>query len=265
MRLAAKLSLGAYLSRNARHFTGKGVELIDHRIDSIFQLEDFALHVDSDFSVQVATRYCGGDFCDVAYLGSEVSAHGVHRICKILPGACYAGNHRLNAKATFGANLARNTSDFGSERAELLDHCVNGFLELQNLPTHIDRDLFRKIAVGNSNGYICNVSHLPCKIRGHGVHVIGEIFPRAGDTRHGRLATKLAFGADLAGHARHFRRKGTELLDHGVHRFLELQNFALHIDRNLAAEVPLCDRCGHVCDIPYLASEVGGHRIHVVG
>ena len=51
---------------------------------------------------------------------------------------------------------------------------------------------------------------------------------------HLRLAAELAFGADLAGHARDFRGEGRELLDHRVDGLLELQDLALHVDRDLA-------------------------------
>ena len=40
--LAAKLPFRADFARHARHFRGEGVELIDHRIDGLLQLEDFA-------------------------------------------------------------------------------------------------------------------------------------------------------------------------------------------------------------------------------
>ena len=40
------------------------------------------------------------------------------------------------------------------------------------------------------------------RLRGHRVHVVGEVLPRAGDAPHLRLAAELALGADLARHAR---------------------------------------------------------------
>ena len=40
------------------------------------------------------------------------------------------------------------------------------------------------------------------------------------------LAAELAFGADLARDARHFRGEGVELVHHGVDGVLQLQNFA---------------------------------------
>src|SRR5205085_4225923 len=39
LRLAAKLTLGADLPRHARHLGGEGVELIDHGVDRVLELE----------------------------------------------------------------------------------------------------------------------------------------------------------------------------------------------------------------------------------
>ena len=52
-----------------------------------------------------------------------------------------------------------------------------------------------------------DIPHLIGQIAGHEVHVVREIFPGAGHAFHLRLAAKLAFGAHLARHARHFRRE----------------------------------------------------------
>ena len=42
LRLAAEPAFGADLARHARHLAGEGVELIDHRVDGLLQLQDFA-------------------------------------------------------------------------------------------------------------------------------------------------------------------------------------------------------------------------------
>ena len=52
-----------------------------------------------------------------------------------------------------------------------------------------------------------DVAHLGGEVAGHGVHAVGQIFPGAGDAADFRLAAEFAFGADLARHARHFRRR----------------------------------------------------------
>jgi hypothetical protein len=50
------------------------------------------------------------------------------------------------------------------------------------------------------------------------VHVVGEIFPRAGHAAHVRLPAQLAFRTDFARHARHLGGKRVELIHHRVDR-----------------------------------------------
>src|SRR5262249_33070192 len=72
------------------------------------------------------------------------------------------------------------------------------------------------------------------------------------------------FGADLARHAADFRREGVEAVHHCVDGLLELQDFALHIDGDLAREIAAGDRRGHVCNVPDLTGEVRGHQVDVI-
>ena len=41
--LAAQLAFGAHFAGHAGHFRGERAELVDHRVDGVLQLEDFAL------------------------------------------------------------------------------------------------------------------------------------------------------------------------------------------------------------------------------
>ena len=205
LRLPAELAFGADLARHARHFRREGVELIDHRVDGVLQLEDFALHIDGDLARQVAARDGRGHFGDVAHLAGEVAGHGVDVVGQVLPRAGDARHLRLSAEFSFGADLARHARHFAGEAVELVDHRVDRFLQLQDLAAHVDRDLLRQVAAGDGGRHIGNVAHLGRQVAGHRVHVVGQVLPRAGDTRHLRLTAELAFGADLARHARHFR------------------------------------------------------------
>ena len=51
---------------------------------------------------------------------------------------------RLAAELAFGADLARHARDLGGERAELIDHRVDGVLQLEDLAVHVDGDLLRR-------------------------------------------------------------------------------------------------------------------------
>ena len=67
----------------------------------------------------------------------------------------------------------------------------------------------------------------PVRLPAIGVHVVGQVFPGAGDALDLGLAAQLAFGADFAGHARHFRGERAELIDHPVDGLGGAQEFAL--------------------------------------
>ena len=54
LRLAAELALRTDFACNARDFRCETIKLIDHRIDGVFQLQDFALHLDGNLTTQVA-------------------------------------------------------------------------------------------------------------------------------------------------------------------------------------------------------------------
>ena len=227
LRLAAELAFGADFARHARHFRGEAVELIDHRVDGLLQLQNLALHVDGDLARKIAARHRRGHGRDVADLRGEVGRHRVHRVGEILPGARHARHHRLAAEAPVGADLARHARHFRGERPELIHHRVDGFLELQNLAAHIDGDLLGKVAVGHGDGHVGDVADLRREVAGHLVDGLGEFLPHARDALDLRLAAELALGADFARHARHFRGEHRELLDHRVDELRRAQELAL--------------------------------------
>src|SRR6185369_9226837 len=210
--LTAELAVGADLARHAADFGGKAVELVDHRVDGVLELENLAFGVDRDFAREVAARHGGCDFRDVAHLTGQVRGHRVDVVGEVLPGAGHAADVRLTAELAFGADLARDARDFGRKRVELVDHRVDGVLELEDLALDVNRDLAREVAVGDGDCDLGNVANLAREVRGHRVDVVGEILPRAGDTRHGRLAAELAVGADLARDAAHFGGEAVELV-----------------------------------------------------
>ena len=104
--------------------------------------------------------------------------------------------------------------------------------------------LRRQVAVRHRGGHLRDVADLSGQVAGHGVHAVRQILPGSGHAAHIGLAAQLAFGADFARHARHFRGEGAELIHHGVDGVLQLQNFAAHIHRDLARQVALRDGRG---------------------
>ena len=188
----------------------------------------------------------------------EVRRHRVHGVGEILPRARDARHDGLAAELAFGADLARHARHFGCERAQLVHHRVDGFLELQNFAAHVHRDLARQVAARDGGGHLGDVAHLAGEVAGHRVHVVGEIFPRARGARHHGLAAELAFGADLARHARHFGSERAHLLDHRVHdgggaQELALQRAAIHF------EAMVCDRSPFATAAIVRVTSVVGH------
>ena len=227
--LATELALGADLARHARDFRREAGELIDHRVDGFLQLENLALDVHRDLARQVAAGDGRGDGGDVAHLLGEVRRHRVDRVGEVLPRAGHAGHHGLTAQAPVGADLARHARHFRRERAQLIHHRVDGFLELQDLAADVHRDLLGQVAVGDGNRHVGDVADLRGEVAGHLVDRVGQLFPDARHALHLRLSTELAFGADLAGHARHLGGEDRELLDHRVDELCRAQELALEL------------------------------------
>ena len=72
LRLTAELTFGAHFARHAGHLRCERVKLIHHRVDGVFKLENFALHVDRDFAGKIAARHRSRHFGDVAHLRRQV-------------------------------------------------------------------------------------------------------------------------------------------------------------------------------------------------
>jgi len=70
-------------------------------------------------------------------------------------------------------------------------------------------------------------------------------FHVAGDAGYLRLSAEFAVGADFARYTRHFSGEGVELVHHGVDGVLEFENFALHVDRDLARQIAAGYGGGH--------------------
>ena len=77
--------------------------------------------------------------------------------------------------------------------------------------------------------------HLAGQVAGHEVHVVGQIFPGAADPRNLRLPAKLSFRTDFARHASYFARERVQLVHHRINGVFQLQNFTLHVHRDLCA------------------------------
>ena len=135
-------------------------------------------------------------------------------------------HHGLSAKFSVGSYFASHARYFGSERAQLIHHGVDGFFQLQNFAAHIDRDFAGEIAAGHGGRDFGDVAHLAGQVAGHRVDGIGQIFPRTGHAGHLRLTAEFSVGSDFAGHTRHFSGEDAELLNHRVDDLCGAQELA---------------------------------------
>src|SRR5690606_16657806 len=205
--------------------------------DGVVELGDRALHVDGDLFRQLAESHGGGHFSDVTHLAGKVRGHRVHVVGEVLPGAADAFHLRLTAKTAFGADFAGDARHFGGERVELIDHRVDGVFELEDLALHVDGNLLRQVPTRHSGGDFADVAHLAGEVAGHVVALLALPTRRSSDPFHLRLPAKTAFGAHLAGDARHFGGERVELVHHRVDGILELEDLSADFHGDLLGQV----------------------------
>ena len=185
LRLAAQLAFGADLARHARHFAGEAVQLIDHRVDGLLQLQDLAAHVDGDLLRQVAAapprwslrRCCAPG--PVRLLAIELTL-SVRSFQVPATPRHLAWPPSLPSVPT--SRATRVTSP--AKRVQLVDHRVDGLLQLQDLAAHVDGDLLRQVAVGDGGRDLGDVADLGGQVARHRVDVVGQVLPGAGDAEH---------------------------------------------------------------------------------
>src|SRR5207249_2414195 len=266
VRLAAKLAVGADLARDARDLFGECVQLVDHRVDGLLQLQDLSPDVHRDLLGQVALLDGGGDLGDVADLARQVAGHEVDVLGQVLPDAGRAPDVGLAPKPALGTDLPCHSRDLVGEGVELVDHRVDCVLALQDLSLNVDRDLLRQVAVGDAGGDLGDVADLARQIAGHQVDVVGQVFPDARHALNVRLAAQLALGAHLAGDARHLAREGVQLADHRVHgpggvQDLALERAPVDLQGHGLRQVAVGHRADHARDLGVRAGEVLGQVV----
>ena len=100
-------------------------------------------------------------------------------------------------------------------------------------PRHVDRNLFREIALRHRRRDFRDIAHLPGQVGRHRVHTVGQILPGTGNARYLRLSPQPPFGADFSRHPCHLASEAVQLIDHGIYGLLQLENFTRHVHRDL--------------------------------
>src|SRR5207249_4679666 len=142
----------------------------------------------------------GRDLGDVPHLPGQVRRHEVDVVREVLPGAGDAGHHRLSAELAVGTDFTRDARHLRGERVELVDHRVDGVLELEDLAFDVHAGLALEFAARDRGRDVGDVAHLSGEVRGHRVHVVGQVLPGAGQARDLGLAAELALGLALDVH-----------------------------------------------------------------
>ena len=102
---------------------GREPQVVDHRVDVVFELGDLAARVDLDRPRQVALGHRGRDLGDGAHLRRQVGGQQVDVAGQVLPGAGRAGHVRLAAEAALDADLARHASSPDRRRSRACRSC----------------------------------------------------------------------------------------------------------------------------------------------
>ena len=144
--LTAETSLGADLARDARDLVGERLQLVDHRVDRLLELEDLAARVDRDLlatrsPLATAVVTCG----DVAHLAGEVVGHEVHGVGEVAPRAAPRPRPRPGRRARPRVPTSRATPVTCSANARSrVGHRVDRLGERRDLALRLDRDLLRR-------------------------------------------------------------------------------------------------------------------------
>src|SRR5438132_735030 len=173
---------------DAGDLVGERRELVDHDVDRVLEGEDLALGVDRDLLGEVAGRDGRRHLRDVAHLHGEVVRERVDVVRQVLPRARDTLHLRLAAQFALRADLARDARDLVGERRELVDHRVDGLLQLRDLAARVDGDLLGQVAGRDGRRHLRDVPHLVGQVVGDPVHGVREAAPRTADAFYFRLA-----------------------------------------------------------------------------
>ena len=239
-------------------------QVVDHGVDVVFEFRDFAGGFDLNGSRQVAFGHGGGHFSNRAHLAGEVVSEQVDVTGEVFPRSGSARHAGLPSEPAIDAHFTGHCRYLIGEGGKCIGHVIDGFSESGDFTFRFHREVLGQFAVGDGGHDLHDTAHLFCKVRGHNIDVVGEVFPGSRDSGHLRLASEFSVSAHFAGHAGNFCGEGVELVDHRVDGVFQLKNFALHVYRDFARQVAARHSSRDFCDVTHLAGEVSGHGVHGV-
>ena len=166
------------LAGHARDLAGEPVQLVDHGVHGVLELQELAPHVGGDLLAQVAVGDRGGHLGDVTHLAGQVAGHQVDVVGELLPHATHLdGVGGGLAQPALGADLAGHAGDLGDEAVQLVDHPVDGVLELQHLALDVGGDLLAQVAVGHGADHALHLVAGPHQVLDQAVHGLDAVAP----------------------------------------------------------------------------------------
>src|SRR5207245_2163729 len=190
--------------------------------------------------------------------------HEIDVVGEVFPDPDHALDLGLAAQLAFGTDFARDARDFRGEGVELIDHDVDGVLQLGDLAVDIDRDLLGKIAASDGGRDLRDVALWGGEIVRKLIHLHGEVFPGPRRTLHAGLTAEPALGADLAGHPGNLAGERIELVDHRVDGVLQPEDLAANVNSDLLRQVASGYGGRDLGDVTHLGGEVAGDVVEVV-
>src|SRR5690606_37599042 len=122
--LSTEFTHRADFARHTCHLGSERAQLLDHGVDSLFELQNLTAYVHGDLLGEIPRRDGDGDLRDVAHLRGEVASHLVDGFGELLPDPGDALHLRLTPEFTFCTHLPRHARHLGSKHRELLYHAV---------------------------------------------------------------------------------------------------------------------------------------------
>src|SRR5260370_14144399 len=132
---------------------------------------------------------------DPGELVGQVVSHEIDVVSEIFPGAADAGDLCLAAKLALGADLVRHATDLAGKRVKLIDHRIDGILQLQELAFDVDCDLAIEVTARHGSRDLGDLPHFRSQVAAHGVDGVGQVLPSPRHTRNDRLHAQPALRA----------------------------------------------------------------------
>ena len=119
-------------------------EIVDHRVDVVFELGDFAARIDLDRPGQVALGHGGRHFGDRAHLRREVRGQQIDVTGQVLPRAGGARARWPDRRDGLRRRLRARRSSPDRRRCQRVGHVVDGLGQRRDLALRLHGELLRR-------------------------------------------------------------------------------------------------------------------------